>query len=102
MQLHLMHASIHSFPTVNSIIIPGVCINYFSMRINVDFPWNTRNLFLCVFGQQLKAQSTSANKNTAEKAFISCACKSKELKLPELQTKTTNSNLIEKIDPKTP
>ena len=40
-------------------IIPRVCIDDLSTSVNVDFPCNTRDLALCVFGQHLKAQTTS-------------------------------------------
>lgn len=45
-------------------IIPSVCIDDSSTSINVDFPWNTGNLPLCVFGQHLKAQTTPGIKHT--------------------------------------
>lgn len=40
-----------------------MCVDDLSSNINVDFPWNTRDLSLCVFGQQLQAQPTSANRH---------------------------------------
>lgn len=47
-----------------------MCVNDSSTTVNIDFPWNTANLLLGVFGQQLEAQRTSAtNTQQTEQMF---------------------------------
>lgn len=72
-------------------IIPGVCINNFPTSVNVDFPRNTRNLLLCVFGQQLKAQSTSANKHSPQDKHSLLTARANNQSSRRLKTKTTPS-----------
>lgn len=52
----VLYCEVESEPMIA--VIPGVCVDNLSSSVNIDFPWNTRNLPLCVFGQQFKAQTT--------------------------------------------
>ena len=43
---------------------PGVSVCNVSEQVDVDFPWDARHPALCVFGQQLQAQTTPEEGNT--------------------------------------
>lgn len=75
-----------------SAVIPDVCVDDSSTTVHAELPWNTGNLLLCVFGQQLEAQSTSGTETQQMEQMLGSLDS-------RLQQPTTHPNF--RIDPST-